>query len=93
MEIGKTVTWREAITEYKHDRRIVIGERIVTGVITDHVMNRRGGKILKIMVTDAQGAGPRIIGRTISRKSTKIKKGRSWYKAGTKSSRPNKPKH
>lgn len=92
MEIGTTVTWREAITKLKGDRRVVVGERIVTGTIIEHGHAHTGGKTCKIVVLDVQGQGREIVGQTIWRKRGKISKGRSWLRSCTKASRPNRLK-
>lgn len=89
MEIGTTVTWREAVTKLKGDRRVVVGERVVTGTIIEHGLAKRGGKICKVAVSGVEGYGTEIVGQAIWRKRGKISKGRSWHRCRIKASRPN----
>lgn len=85
------MTWRESVVTKKNGRRTKTGERTVTGTIVQHGHNpRTGGKTVKIAVTAVTGHGTAIIGTQIWRKRAKVSKGRSWLKAGAKSSKPTK---
>ncbi|WP_368518155.1 hypothetical protein [Rhizobium sp.] len=88
MEIGSSVIWRESVITMKDGRRIKTGERNVTGTIMEHSRLRTGGKTVKIAVTAVQGNGQDIVGQQVWRKRTNLAKGRSWYRAMTKPSKP-----
>lgn len=87
------MTWRESVVTRKNGRRIKTGERTVTGTIVGLGNNpRTGAQTVEIAVTAVAGHDPAIIGTKIWRKRSKVSKGRSWLKAGAKSSKPRRPR-
>ncbi|RYE70805.1 MAG: hypothetical protein EOO81_07295 [Oxalobacteraceae bacterium] len=82
MNIGNTVTWREAIRRQdKQGGRQVAGIRNITGIIVEEGKSRRGAATLKVQVTAVAGDGADITGLVIARKRRIVAQGRSWYRA------------
>lgn len=81
MEVGTTVTWREAVTANNNGRRVVVGERVVTGMIIELGHTKTGGQTCKVTISHVEGEGAEIVSRSIWIKRTKILKGKSWQRS------------
>lgn len=88
MNIGVTVTWREAVTVLKNGRRVVAGERVITGTIARVRTSRGGTTDYKIDVEKVEGYRPTGVKSSIWVLHRTLSKGRRWQKSCTKSSKP-----